>query len=77
MTFLVPEPNEDGIEEFDVNTDKALITLATSLDYEVADLYLLKIVVVDINASPPQTGSIVVQVLKVEWISFVHIPLSN
>ncbi|XP_072046269.1 uncharacterized protein [Amphiura filiformis] len=61
-SVLVPEPDEGGIQEFDVNTDKTLITVATNLDYEVATLYLLKVVVVDTGASPPQTGSIIVQI---------------
>ena len=58
----MPEPNEAATQTFDIHTDKALVTLATELDYEVASSYLLKISVVDINASPQHEGSLTVKV---------------
>ncbi|XP_022099461.1 uncharacterized protein LOC110984001 isoform X2 [Acanthaster planci] len=58
----VPERNETAEQTFNVNTDKALITLATELDYEVASWYFLKISVVDLNASPPHEGMLTVEI---------------
>ncbi|XP_033105232.1 uncharacterized protein LOC117107633 [Anneissia japonica] len=61
-----PEPNIGGSEEFDIGTDKALVTIATSLDYEQVTEYLLIIEVTDINASPPTVGSITVKISNIQ-----------
>ena len=58
----VPELNETAPQTFDVHTDKALITLAIELDYEVASWYFLKIIVVDLNASPQHEGMLTIEV---------------
>ncbi|XP_071956895.1 uncharacterized protein [Antedon mediterranea] len=57
-----PEPNIGGSQEFDIGTDKALITIATTIDYEQVSEYLLIIEVIDDNASPPTVGSITVKI---------------
>ena len=50
-------------ETFDVHSDKALITLATELDFEAgSSSYLLIISVIDVNANPQYEGSVTVQV---------------
>ncbi|XP_038053348.1 uncharacterized protein LOC119725831 isoform X2 [Patiria miniata] len=59
---IVPEPNEAAAQVFDVHSDKALVTLATELDHEVAAFYLLKISVTDVNASPQHEGTLTVQI---------------
>ncbi|XP_071956897.1 uncharacterized protein [Antedon mediterranea] len=57
-----PEPNIGGSQEFDIGTDKALITIATTLDYEQVTEYLLIIEVTDDNVSPPTVGLITVKI---------------
>ncbi|XP_022091637.1 uncharacterized protein LOC110979841, partial [Acanthaster planci] len=58
---IVPEPNEEAAQTFDVHSDRALLTLATELDYEVAMSYLLQINVIDVNASPQHEGTLTVK----------------
>ena len=58
----VPEPNVGAIQEFDVYTDEALLTIDNQVDYEVAQEYLLIISVQDDNASPRLSGEVAVQV---------------
>ncbi|KAJ8049747.1 Thrombospondin-4 [Holothuria leucospilota] len=59
---LVPDTVTPGSEEFSANTDTVLITLRTEVDYEVETVYLLRLSVVDDNASPPQSGELTVQI---------------
>ena len=59
---IVPEQNETGIQEYDVYTDQALLTIDVEVDYEVAYDYLLIISVEDNNSSPPRSGELAVQV---------------
>ena len=60
------EPNEAATETFDVHSDKALVTLATELDYETGtSSYFLKLSVIDVNADPQYEGSLTVQVKMV------------
>nr|XP_054757339.1 uncharacterized protein LOC129263455 [Lytechinus pictus] len=58
----IPEPDEAGIEEYDVYTDQVLLTIENEVDYEVAYDYLLIISVEDNNSSPPRSGEIAVQI---------------
>ena len=50
------------MQTFDVHSDRALLTLDTELDHEVANSYLLKLNVIDVNASPQQEGTLTVKV---------------
>ncbi|XP_033638385.1 uncharacterized protein LOC117299078, partial [Asterias rubens] len=60
---IVPELNVSETETFDVHSDKALITLATELDFEAgSSSYLLIISVIDVNANPQYEGSVTVQI---------------
>ncbi|XP_022097497.1 thrombospondin-1-like [Acanthaster planci] len=61
-TSGLPEPNEEAAQTFDVHSDRALLTLATELDYEVAMSYLLQINVIDVNASPQHEGTLTVKI---------------
>ncbi|XP_071121963.1 uncharacterized protein [Mytilus edulis] len=55
-----PEPNNAAMETFTITTTQALVTLATELNFEVAESYNLVFRVIDTNAA--QTGSLVVKV---------------
>ncbi|XP_038053256.1 uncharacterized protein LOC119725765 [Patiria miniata] len=59
---IVPEPNDETMQSFDVHTDKALITLVTELDYEVVSWYFLKLSVIDLNAVPQYEGTLTVEI---------------
>ncbi|XP_071850679.1 uncharacterized protein [Apostichopus japonicus] len=61
-TPLIYETVTPGTEEFSVNTDTVLVTLDSEVDYEVNAVYLLKLAVVDSNASPPMSGVLTVQI---------------
>ena len=61
-TSVMPEANVTGVESFVINTPHALMTLASSLDYEVATRYMIVLEVVDSAALPPTTGRVVVKV---------------
>lgn len=58
----MPDTVTPGSEEFSANTDTVLITLRSEVDYEVETEYLLRLSVVDDNATPPQSGDLTVQV---------------
>ncbi|XP_030849758.1 thrombospondin-1 [Strongylocentrotus purpuratus] len=58
----IPEQNETDIQEYDVYTDQALLTIDVEVDYEVAYDYLLIIIVEDNNSSPPRSGELAVQI---------------
>ena len=57
-----PEPNVTGTEDFAITTPVALMTLATTLDFEVAKRYVIVLQVVDSAAVPPATGQVVITV---------------
>ena len=59
---VTPEPNVTGVENFAISTPVALMTLASTLDYEVAKRYVIVLQVVDSAATPPATGQVVVRV---------------
>ena len=59
---LTPEPYTEGSELFTITDNTGLLTLATSLDYEVIDRYVIIMEVVDSGISPAITGQIVVRV---------------
>ena len=72
--YLVPEPNMGGIQEFDVYTDEALLTIDNQVDYEVAQEYLLIISVQDDNASPRLSGEVAVQVSLLSTNQYIRPP---
>ena len=59
---ITAEPNVPGTETFTISTATALFTLATSLDYEVNNRYVVMMTVVDAVSTPDRTGTIVVRV---------------
>ena len=59
-TTQTPDPVNSASEDFTIATSQVLLTLATELNYEVAQSYYLIFKVVDTPAS--KTGSLVVKV---------------
>lgn len=65
---ITPEGHDPSVEVFTVNTEIALLTLDTSLDYEVNQLYTVTLQVVDTLRSPAATGTITVKVRNISEI---------
>ncbi|XP_061171608.1 uncharacterized protein LOC133181081 [Saccostrea echinata] len=59
---ITPESYDGSVETFTMNTETALFTLDSSLDYEVNTTYSVVMEVVDTGKTPPSTGTITVKV---------------
>ena len=61
--IIIPEPNIPGKQSFVINTQTALFSLNTSVDYEVAQRYYVVLTVTDTgHNNPPLTGQIGIRV---------------
>ncbi|XP_060077614.1 uncharacterized protein LOC132557141 [Ylistrum balloti] len=61
-SLVTPEENDTTTETFIINTDVALFTLASSLDYETCSSYTVVMEIIDTGKTPPSTGTITVKV---------------
>ena len=59
---ITPESYDPTTESFTITTEQALLTLDSSVDYEVNTTYSVVMQVVDSGKTPPSTGTITVKV---------------
>lgn len=58
----IPDGNSSEVDEFVFNTESMLVTLNSTVDYEVEQYYVVIFEIVDEMKSPPLTGQATLKV---------------